>query len=99
MKKSFTRREMLKAATAATISAGAVTNDGSTLILANQPLYSAAGPVGAPRPETNLPWYRRLMVGMEIGPTGANDKDQIFYSRVTGKEVVENLVRVPSCRL
>lgn len=93
MKKSFTRREMLKAAAAATISAGAATNGGSALILAKQPLRSVTGPVGTPRPETNHPWYRRLMVGMEVGPTGANDKDQIFYSRVTGEEIVENLVR------
>ncbi len=33
------------------------------------------------------------MVGIEVGPTGANDKDQIFYSRASGKEIVANLVR------
>ena len=40
-----------------------------------------------------LPWYRRLLVGIEIGPTGANDKDNIYMARATGKEIIENLVK------
>jgi uncharacterized lipoprotein YddW (UPF0748 family) len=93
MKKSFTRREILKAATAATISAGVARKDGRALIATNKAVPSGTVPVVAPASESNLPWYRRLMVGMEVGPTAANDKDQVVYSRATGKEIVENLVR------
>jgi hypothetical protein len=92
MKKSFTRRDILKAATAATISTGAATKNGRALTAANQAVPSGAVPVGAPGAESNLPWYRRLMVGIEVGPTAANDKDRIFYARATGKEIVERLV-------
>jgi len=41
----------------------------------------------------HLPWYRRLLVGIEIGPTGANDEDQVYMSRATGREIVANLLR------
>jgi hypothetical protein len=39
------------------------------------------------------PWFRRRLVGVEIGPTGANDQDRIYMSRATGREWVENLLR------
>ena len=39
-----------------------------------------------------LPWFRRMLVGIEYGPTGANDGDSIYMSGATGKEIVENLV-------
>jgi hypothetical protein len=44
-----------------------------------------------PRPD--VPWYRRALVGIEIGPTGANTQDPRFMARATGKEIVQNLVR------
>lgn len=40
-----------------------------------------------------LPWYRRMLVGIEIGPTGANDKDDVYIARATGKEIIENLAK------
>ena len=40
-----------------------------------------------------LPWYRRLRVGIEVGPTGANDQDAIYMAKASGKEIVANLVR------
>ena len=39
------------------------------------------------------PWYRRAWVGIEVGPTGANDRDPIYMARATGKEIVESLVK------
>ena len=38
-------------------------------------------------------WYRSLLVGMELGPTGANDKDTIYMSKATGNQWVEALNR------
>ncbi len=40
----------------------------------------------------DLPWYRRLLVGVEWGPTGGND-DPDFVSEVTGKEIIENCIK------
>ena len=37
-------------------------------------------------------WFLRMRTGIEIGPTGQNDEDEIFMSRATGKEMVDNLV-------
>ena len=56
-------------------------------------MSSARAPLAVSETESNLPWYRRLLVGIEVGPTAANDKDEIFYSRATGKGIVESLVR------
>jgi hypothetical protein len=39
------------------------------------------------------PWYRRCLVGMEVGPTGANDQDPVYISRATGKEIIGSLAR------
>ena len=93
MKKSLTRRDILKAATAATISAGVAMKDGRAMIAVDKAVQSGTVPSAVLGPKSDLPWYRRLMVGMEVGPTAANDKDQVFYSRATGKEIVENLVK------
>lgn len=89
MKTSFTRREILKATSAAAFSLKAAPKEGSTPFAA----HKAALPGAAQESESNLPWYRRLMVGIEVGPTGANDKDSIFYSKATGKGIVRNLVK------
>ncbi len=43
--------------------------------------------------DERLPWYRRLLVGIEVGPTGANDKDPIYMARATGKEIVRNFIK------
>lgn len=39
------------------------------------------------------PWYLSSLVGMELGPTGANDQDTIYMARATGRDWVESLVR------
>jgi len=46
-----------------------------------------------PHPSQSQPWYRRLIVGIEIGPTGANDQDQVFMAQATGREFVAQLRR------
>lgn len=45
------------------------------------------------RMNAELPWYRHRLLGIEVGPSGANDQDSIFYSRVSGKEIVKNLLK------
>jgi hypothetical protein len=44
---------------------------------------------------TNLPqpWYRRLRVGIEVGPTGANSQDAVYMANASGQEIIANLVR------
>jgi hypothetical protein len=46
--------------------------------------YSTARLGSQTQPEPQAPWYRRLLVGVEIGPTGANDHDHIYMSEATG---------------
>jgi hypothetical protein len=38
------------------------------------------------------PWYRSRIVGIEVGPTGANI-DPLYMSRMTGKRIIENFLR------
>lgn len=38
---------------------------------------------------SHLPF--EALVGIEVGPTGANDKDDIYLSRMTGKEILDFL--------
>ena len=39
------------------------------------------------------PWYQRMSVGLEYGPTGANDGDSVYMAGVTGREIIENVAR------
>lgn len=39
------------------------------------------------------PWFRTRLVGIEIGPTGANDRDRSYMSKATGKDWVDALLR------
>ena len=56
-------------------------------------LAALASPgVPAEGTEGYVPWYRKLKVGIEIGPTGDNDGDDIFMSKATGKEWIEQCV-------
>ncbi|MCS6862626.1 MAG: beta-galactosidase trimerization domain-containing protein, partial [Abditibacteriales bacterium] len=76
----ITRREWMKAAAAAvtasiTMKKSAISQPSSKPIL---PTHEAS------------PWYRRALVGIEIGPTGANDKDHIFLSKATGEAFIEH---------
>jgi hypothetical protein len=88
MKNYFTRRDLLQATGAAAISLHTKPWKGR-----GWSSNLGASSTAAPRTEGTLPWYRRLMVGIEVGPTGANDKDAIFYSRAKGQEIVKNLVK------
>lgn len=36
-------------------------------------------------------WYKSRWLGVEIGPTGHNDRDPVFMSRATGKEIIEQV--------
>jgi hypothetical protein len=38
------------------------------------------------------PWYERVAVGIEIGPTGANDKDAVYMAEARGSQWVNALV-------
>ena len=31
------------------------------------------------------PWFRRMLVGLEYGPTGANDGDDVYMAGITGR--------------
>lgn len=58
---------------------------------------AASGGIAMTRPQVaardDRPWYRRCLVGIEIGPTGANDRDRIYFSKATGKDWVAALLR------
>jgi hypothetical protein len=47
----------------------------------------------SPPLEFRLPWYSSKLVGIEYGPTGANDGDDIFMSNITGQQVVDALIK------
>lgn len=76
----LTRREWMKAA------AAAVT---ASMTMKKSNLSKPSAKPAQPTRET-LPWYRRALVGIEIGPTGANDKDNVFMSKATGKAFIEH---------
>ena len=42
---------------------------------------------------SDLPWYRRLWVGMEVGPSGVNQTDPSFYSRASEQAIVDGLLK------
>jgi len=88
-----TRRDLLK--TLAAIAAG-----GAVAADARAAQGPAAGGTAAPPPAParkpgakEPPWYRRLLVGIEWGPTGANDKDRAYMARADGREIIRHLVR------
>jgi hypothetical protein len=94
MKSSMTRRALLKkTATGMAAASGIGFVPPLSLDLLGKTGASVAGQPQAAAGGTNLPWYRRLRVGIEIGPNHVNDQDQIFYSRATGKEFIESLVK------
>ncbi len=45
------------------------------------------------RVDPQSPWYRRMLVGIEIGPTGANDRDAIYMAEATGAKWVQALLQ------
>ena len=39
------------------------------------------------------PWFRRMLVGLEYGPTGGNDGDNVYMAGITGREIIDNVRR------
>ena len=39
------------------------------------------------------PWYGRMLVGLEYGPTGGNDGDDVYMAGITGREIIDNVRR------
>lgn len=88
------RRELLKSIVTTTVASGMMLNAHAAPV----PEESSAVNVinSSLLPDVQSPWYRQLLVGIEVGPTGANDKDQIYMARVSGKEIIENIVKSKS---
>lgn len=89
MTKKLNRRALLRMAT------GAATLRGINVMGVPRPEGGDSQSVRSHLPpmRTDLPWYRHRLLGIEVGPSGANDQDSIFYSRVSGKEIVKNLLK------
>lgn len=56
-------------------------------------LLSAAAPAAEPKPPAEAPWYHRALVGMEVGPTGAqfghsDSQDARYGACFDGREIV-----------
>ncbi len=88
MTHNISRRDLLKAAVGTT----AVSEAGLSRIIhagARPGLEATTSGAGA----SELPWYRRLWVGMEVGPSGVNQNDPAFYSRASGQAIVEGLLK------
>lgn len=84
MNHHVSRRDLLKVTTAGVLAAG---------MSASARFISAHEPSTDQTLEKDLPWYRRNLVGIEWGPTGANDKDSIYLSKATGKQIIGHLVK------
>ncbi len=85
MKDRMTRRELLQT-TAAAAAVGIAAQGPAVAEPGTKGLRAAAGAADAPA----QPWYRRLLVGIEWGPTGANDKDEIYLARATGRQIMQH---------
>ncbi len=88
MTSHISRRELLKAA----VSTTAIAEVGLSRFIKADPKLDAETSFSGSG-ATDLPWYRRLWVGMEVGPSGANQTDPIFYSRASGQAIVEGLLK------
>ncbi len=83
-----TRRQVLKSLSAAAM-AGLYGEGGDGASV-------AAGSDSA-KPQPGAPaWHRRCLVGIEWGPTGANDKDAVYMSKARGKAIIEDMVKARS---
>jgi len=75
----MTRRDLLAAATGAAVAAAT-------------PATASEHPA-EPQADDRRNWFRRTLVGIEIGPTGANDRDSLYMSKATGAEWVRLLLK------
>ncbi len=82
----ITRREAMKQSVAAASGAWLGTRARLPIVAAAQAEPSASA---AP---ADAPWFRRHWVGIEWGPTGANDADPVYMSRASGEQIVGKLV-------
>ena len=84
----LSRRELLKTA----IGSAAVAEAGLGQFIKPAEMRGAAVfPAG--KDSSAVPWYRRLLVGIEVGPSGVNQQDPFFFSRASGEAIVENLLK------
>lgn len=84
-----TRRKLLSAIPASAISMTLAGQPGAAGVRSS---VSSSGPLQSAEAGT-LPWYRRTLVGMEVGPSETDAKDPGFYSKVSGKAIVQNLLK------
>ncbi|HQH51868.1 MAG TPA: hypothetical protein PKY01_05545 [Candidatus Hydrogenedentes bacterium] len=88
MRTEWTRREMIRASVGAAAAASAVGVPGDVASTSEE-TKPRSGPLAA----NTEPWYKRYLVGIEYGPTGANTLDrEIYMSQATGKQIIENLL-------
>lgn len=63
-------------------------------------VWQAHFPPAARDPAADAPWYRRCLVGMEVGPSGAwfyaDPKDTFYCSRFDGRETVRRQIEAGS---
>ncbi|MBN1418869.1 MAG: beta-galactosidase trimerization domain-containing protein [Planctomycetes bacterium] len=84
MREKVTRREALRIVAGAAIGSG---------IGIRAPRTDAAAETAG---SDDRPWFRRHIVGIEWGPTGANDRDEIYMSRASGRDIIAALARARS---
>ncbi|MCL5019795.1 MAG: beta-galactosidase trimerization domain-containing protein, partial [Patescibacteria group bacterium] len=90
----LSRRELLKTIASGTVVWGIIPDTHAASLPDKSSLGQAINSTVSP--DVQSPWYRQLLVGIEVGPTGANDKDKIYMARASGKEIIENIVKSKS---
>jgi len=92
MNESMTRRGMLQATARVAVATGAAVNAPVLGSRDEQDRERTPQRAGSQNPR----WYLRHLVGIEWGPTGANDKDKIYLSRATGKQIIDHQLKAHS---
>lgn len=95
MSRRITRRELLKVASGSAMGMTIGANYAQLGFGRDNPLNASGD--AQPAEAAKVPWYKRTMVGMEVGPSETDPenpaKDEMFYSRVSGKAIVHNLLK------
>lgn len=95
MSRKVSRRELLKAASGSTVGMAMGVDLPKWGLKVDNPFNAPeqAHPAG----KNKVPWFKRTLVGMEVGPSDTNPlhpaADPTFYSRVNGKTIVQNLLK------
>jgi hypothetical protein len=87
----MTRRELLKAASGSAMGLTIGATHPSLARTTENSIYSSNSVPAAST--TDVLWYKRTLVGMEVGPSQTNAEDPTFYSKVSGKAIVDNLLK------